>query len=537
MSNYTKTVDFAAKDTLPSGDSGKIIKGTEFETEFDNISTAIATKADSAAPTFTGTSVFTNLDINGTVQADGAVTVGVDDTGYDVKFFGATAGKSLLWDESADTLIVTGTTTLVGTANLDAVDVDGDMTFGDNNKAIFGAGSDLEIYHTATGNHSIIEETGGGNLVVRTNGSHIEFDKGSTEYMARMIPDGAVELYYDSALKLATSASGISVTGSVTADGLVVDAGAGFTGSISTANNTSNVSLAVTGNRSAGTASSGTDVFIGSAQARSAGRDVLQVINSTAKVASFDAGGDISFYEDTGTTPKLFWDASAESLGIGTASPSAEIDVQNINSPQIRITDTGGNVTTKLMSDTTVGFVGTQTNHPLSFLVNNLETMRIDASGNLLVGTTSARTGTNSLTFEPLNSYFMMRAAGTGTISQVAFVRDTAGTPVQVGDIATTGTATAYNTSSDQRLKANITDANDAGDKIDAIKVRQYDWKADGSHQDYGMVAQELMTVAPEAVSGDPESDEMMGVDYSKLVPMMLKEIQSLRARVAALES
>ena len=147
MSNYTKTVDFAAKDTLPSGDSGKIIKGTEFETEFDNISTAIATKADSAAPTFTGTSVFTNLDINGTVQADGAVTVGVDDTGYDVKFFGATTGKSLLWDESADSLIVTGTTTLVGTTNLDAVDVDGDMTFGDNNKAIFGDGSDLQIYH------------------------------------------------------------------------------------------------------------------------------------------------------------------------------------------------------------------------------------------------------------------------------------------------------------------------------------------------------------------------------------------------------
>jgi hypothetical protein len=51
--------------------------------------------------------------------------VGVDDTGYDVKFFGATTGKSLLWDESADSLIVTGTTTLVGTTNLDAVDIDG----------------------------------------------------------------------------------------------------------------------------------------------------------------------------------------------------------------------------------------------------------------------------------------------------------------------------------------------------------------------------------------------------------------------------
>jgi hypothetical protein len=86
-------------------------------------------------------------------------------------------------------------------------------------------------------------------------------------------------------------------------------------------------------------------------------------------------------------------------------------------------------------------------------------------------------------------------------------------------------------------LKENIADANDAGDKIDAIKVRQYDWKVDGSHQDYGMVAQELMTVAPEAVHQPEDPEAMMGVDYSKLVPMMLKEIQSLRARIAALES
>jgi len=52
MSNYTKTVDFAAKDGLSSGASGKIIKGTEFETEFDNIATAIATKADTAGPIY-----------------------------------------------------------------------------------------------------------------------------------------------------------------------------------------------------------------------------------------------------------------------------------------------------------------------------------------------------------------------------------------------------------------------------------------------------------------------------------------------------
>ena len=106
-----------------------------------------------------------------------------------------------------------------------------------------------------------------------------------------------------------------------------------------------------------------------------------------------------------------------------------------------------------------------------------------------------------------------------------------------VGSITTDGSNTAYNTSSDQRLKENIADADDAGSKIDAIQVRKYDWKADGSHQDYGMVAQELIEVAPEAVSAPEDPEEMMGVDYSKLVPMLIKEIQSLRARVADLES
>jgi len=68
MSNYTKTTDFAAKDSLPSGDSGKIVRGSEFETEFDNISTAIATKADTANPTFTGTVAIPNLTFTGTLS-------------------------------------------------------------------------------------------------------------------------------------------------------------------------------------------------------------------------------------------------------------------------------------------------------------------------------------------------------------------------------------------------------------------------------------------------------------------------------------
>jgi hypothetical protein len=55
MANYTKGTNFATKDTLPSGDSGKIVKGTEIDSEFNAIASAISSKADTASPTFTGT--------------------------------------------------------------------------------------------------------------------------------------------------------------------------------------------------------------------------------------------------------------------------------------------------------------------------------------------------------------------------------------------------------------------------------------------------------------------------------------------------
>ena len=169
------------------------------------------------------------------------------------------------------------------------------------------------------------------------------------------------------------------------------------------------------------------------------------------------------------------------------------------------------------------------------------ERMRIDASGNLLVGKTSVSFGTAGIELKNSNVISITRSAnpclnanriGSSAGSLIIMHYD----GVDVGSIDVTASATSYTTSSDQRLKENIADADDAGSKIDAIQVRKFDWKVDGSHQDYGMVAQELLEVAPEAVSQGETEDDMMGVDYSKLVPMMLKEIQSLRARVATLE-
>ena len=66
MANYTKVTNFTAKDSLTSGDPNKVVKGAEIDTEFTAISTAIATKANIAGPTFTGTTTVADLTVSGT---------------------------------------------------------------------------------------------------------------------------------------------------------------------------------------------------------------------------------------------------------------------------------------------------------------------------------------------------------------------------------------------------------------------------------------------------------------------------------------
>lgn len=105
-----------------------------------------------------------------------------------------------------------------------------------------------------------------------------------------------------------------------------------------------------------------------------------------------------------------------------------------------------------------------------------------------------------------------------------------------VGSITTDTTSTAYNTSSDERLKENIQDAGEAGSIIDALRVRSWVWKDGGKFERFGFVAQEEYRVAPFAVTQGNDT-KPWGRDDSKLVPVLVKEIQSLRARIAALEA
>jgi len=81
MSNYTKSTDFATKDNLTSGNPLKIVKGTEIDTEFNNIATAVATKADLASPTFTGTPTLPTGTIAVT-QSSGSNTTTIATTAF-----------------------------------------------------------------------------------------------------------------------------------------------------------------------------------------------------------------------------------------------------------------------------------------------------------------------------------------------------------------------------------------------------------------------------------------------------------------------
>ena len=172
------------------------------------------------------------------------------------------------------------------------------------------------------------------------------------------------------------------------------------------------------------------------------------------------------------------------------------------------------------------------------------QAMTLDASGNLYVGGTyldPIGSRVNSFTWRPAgitvrqsgsNQFGLSSTSGT----QITWYTDNGTNYVGAGTITSSGSSTAYNTSSDQRLKENIVDAPNALNSVNAIKVRSFDWKGDGSHSEYGYIAQELLEVAPEAVHVPNDPEEMMGVDYGKLTPRLVKAIQELHQEIETLK-
>jgi hypothetical protein len=273
-------------------------------------------------------------------------------------------------------------------------------------------------------------------------------------------------------------------------------------------------------------------------------------------------GGVYSIFTDVGV-PMNFLTAGSErmridasgNIGIGNSSPGYRLDITagdtiaglgygmrlranaTANGGSMQFTDNAVTAQWAIITANTSEFRLTADGRPLTFFTGGAERARIDSSGNLLVGTTGTEGPSRVSVVSTASSTACISYRNTaGAGSTYAYFLNAANS-AQIGSITNNGnTGTLYNIMSDARLKHDIVDAPEASSLIDAMQVRSFKWNFDDSEQRYGFVAQELVEIAPEAVSVPADEDQMMGVDYSKLVPMLVKEIQSLRARVAQLE-
>jgi hypothetical protein len=197
--------------------------------------------------------------------------------------------------------------------------------------------------------------------------------------------------------------------------------------------------------------------------------------------------------------------------------------------------------------------------YPMKFSMGGTERARIDSSGNLLVGTTtrSQQLGTLEVFSSAGSTTAMFKTTAGAANSWTAdfWNNDTAGNNLFVefatetsytarGSISynRTGNLTVYNTTSDARLKQNIVDAPSALSKIASIQIRSFDWKETGNHVDFGVIAQELNQVAPEAVTEGEDNENSTikrhwGVDTSVLVPALVKAIQEQQAIIESLKA
>ena len=124
---------------------------------------------------------------------------------------------------------------------------------------------------------------------------------------------------------------------------------------------------------------------------------------------------------------------------------------------------------------------------------------------------------------------FLRRRSSDGSI--MSFRRDT----TEVGTISVTTTNTAYNTSSDYRLKEDEKPIDNAIELIKALKPYDFKWKSTGTRQ-FGFYAHELQEVIEYAVTGVKDGEEFQGVDLSKIVPLLAAGLQNLIDRVETLE-
>jgi hypothetical protein len=266
---------------------------------------------------------------------------------------------------------------------------------------------------------------------------------------------------------------------------------------------------------------------------------------------SADTSGNLVFQSGGNVTAMTI--DSSQNVGIGTSSPLSVFDVVVgasgarrllVNYDDTLITVKGASNTAapealRLVADNIRFNTGTTG--------SGTERARIDSSGRVLINTTTAdnnyqvKIDGNAAARSPLRCSM----DSTSNVTQVGFFNPNGA----VGSISTSGSATAYNTSSDYRLKESITPMTGALAKVSLLKPVTYKWKVDGS-DGQGFIAHELAEVEAGCVNGEKDAVDAegnpiyQGIDTSFLVATLTAAIQEqqqmieeLKAKVAALEA
>ena len=285
------------------------------------------------------------------------------------------ADKRLFTEDNAGAIVELGT------------NPSGNVTFQDNGKAIFGAGSDLQIYHD--GSNSYIDDVATGHLFIRSNGDGIYLRSNTNEEIAHFNVNGSVKAYYDNSLKLATTTTGIDVTGTATAKSLVLGS-PNYIGDYDTGV-FRQINIGEGGNVA---------TFFGQDNGSAGGIISNAVLNASSQIIYSNSTDEISrlyLYDGTfvfsnapsGTagavaTPveRLRIDASGN-VGIGESSPSGLLHLRKASDTADIILESSGGSGKEYL-------IGSRTDGSLNFydVTASTERMRIDSSGNLGIGKT-----------------------------------------------------------------------------------------------------------------------------------------------------
>jgi len=248
-------------------------------------------------------------------------------------------------------------------------------------------------------------------------------------------------------------------------------------------------------------------------------------------------------------------------VGIGTTTPSSKLSIIGSESgttpsPLLRIENTGPAYQARIVltdgntNDGLIGYQGgfTTGTQYLGFgLGSSIDKMVLTASNNLLIGTTTdngnrlqvngniriAPTGTlYSFCQTGVNAGLDITNTSNNTSANAIIFRGWDGSIT--GSIQTYVNLTTYNTSSDYRLKYDLKEFNGLS-LINSIKTYDFKWKLNNERM-YGVLAHELQSVLPYAVTGEKDGKETQGVDYSKIVPLLVKAIQELNTKIENLK-